>query len=341
MKLIKEREKAKLLFRVHEGLLVLTSQMTISRKLNVENRREKIDYLDLKELRKFISDVKTDISNMRNYYGVKVPNSYIVDVIESIELVSKRKICFIAKFKLKEIFKNYHKVIIDFDDLPEHSKIGIDLGFVREKPEGEHFILEAAIFEDMCSIFNLLKERLIKNDKVNKNKVDKKKNIALMRSAVLTVFNFVEAYLNGIAADYFFTNFANLDDKTKIILTEWDHIKNRPEYLSLKNKAQKYICIACNTTFLPLQETNCEELAFILEKTKAIRDSIVHPSSIHGLGFKEEELLKLQIDEVEKIIDVSIKLVKKIEKLIYGNEGRIRWLFERDKNGYFPEQAFY
>jgi len=231
--------------------------------------------------------------------------------------------------------------MLDFDKLPEHSKIAVDIGIFEEKTKVEYFILEAAIFEDMCSIFNLLKERLKKNDEIE-IKSDKKKNIALMRTVVLTAFNFVEAFLNGIASDYFFSNFHNLDDETRIILTEWDHIRGKPKYLSLRDKVLKYLRIACKSSFPPLQESNCEELTFIIEKAKAIRDSIVHPSSIHGLGFKEEEIFKLGIGEVEKIIDTSIQLVKRIELLIHGNNNnRIRWIYERDKNGFFPEEVFF
>jgi hypothetical protein len=340
-KLIQERQKAKLLFREYEAILVLINQMTTVRRLEYVKKIEMIEYLEKKELREFSKNVNSEILYLRNYYGAKVPNSVMVGVLEKIESGIENRIWYISKFKLKEIFKNYHKIMLDFDKLPEHSKIAVDIGIFEGKKKVEYFILEAAIFEDMCSIFNLLKERLIKNNKIEIIS-DKKKNIALMRTVVLTAFNFVEAFLNGIASDYFFSNFHNLDDKTRIILTEWDHIQGKPRYLSLRDKVLKYLRIVCKSSFPPLQESNCDELAFIIEKAKAIRDSIVHPSSIHGLGFKEEEIFKLEIGEVEKIIDTSIKLVNRIEVLIYGNNNdRIRWIYERDKNGFFPEEVFF
>lgn len=335
LKLIKEKNKAKLLFREYEAILVLINQMTVDRRNYFNEIKEKIDNYDKHELREFTKRIKSDITYLRNYYGAKIPNSSIVEYLEKIEANCGKGICYVAKFKLKDIFKNYHKSMLDFSWLPEHSKIAIDLGF-KNRLETEYFILEAAIFEDMCAIFNVLKKEIIESDK----KSDKKKNKALMHAAVLTAFNFVEAYLNGIASDYWFKNFTELNDKTKIILTEWNHIENKPRYLSLREKALKYLRIACNSSFPPLQETNCEELAFIIERAKSVRDSIVHPSSIHGFGLKEEELFKLEIGEVEKIIDISIILVKKMETLIYGDNHRIIWLLERNENGIFPEDVF-
>jgi len=340
IKLIKERAKVKSLFREYEAILVLLNLMTINRRLNYNRKRDEIDNFDKKALREFKEKIRSEISELRNLYGVKVSNSILVDCLEKIESEIGNKLCYITKFKMKEFFKNYNKIMLDFDKIPEHSKIAVDLGLFEEKKEVEYFILEAAIFEDMCSIFNLLKERQIKNDYIHK-KSEKKKNMALMRTAVLTAFNFVEAYLNGVASDYFFSNFSSLDDETKIILTEWDHIRSKPRYLSLRDKALKYLRIACKTAYPPLQETNCQEFAFIIEKSKVIRDSIVHPSSIHGFGFKEKEIFKLEIQDVEKIIDSSIKLVKKIEELIHGNSNRIQWLFERHENGFFHEEVFF
>lgn len=344
IKLIKDRNKAKSLFKEYEAFIVLINQMTIERRVHYDKMQEEIDLFDKKELREFTDKIKSEISRMRNLYGVKVPNSFMVDILEDIKsevLKNEKKICYVAKFKLKEIFKNYHKAMLDFNELPEHSKIGIDIGLIRKKPEVESFILEAAIFEDMCAIFNLLKQKLTEYDINKMRKVDIKTIVALMRTVVLTSFNFIEAYLNGIASDFFFANFNELDDDTRIILTEWDHIKSKPRYLSLRDKALKYIRIACKMSYPPLQENNCEELAFIIERVKDIRDSIVHPSSIHALGNKEVEILRLTMDEVEGIIDTSIKLVQKIEQLVYGNNNRKRWIFERAEDGFFPEEAFF
>ena len=55
---------------------------------------------------------------------------------------------------------------------------------------------------------------------------------------------------------------------------------------------------------------------------------------------KERELFNTEFSEVEPIVDNSITLVRKIEKLIQGNDLHLVWLHDRGGDGFFPDVVF-
>ena len=77
---------------------------------------------------------------------------------------------------------------------------------------------------------------------------------------------------------------------------------------------------------------------------KVLRDAIAHPSPGPNLlkmdPGKERELFNTDFNEVEPIVDNSIALVRKIEKLIRGNDLRLDWLHDRGGDGFFPDVVF-
>lgn len=344
---IKLRNKAKHVVREYEAIIILTNRMTIELKNEFSEINIKIDTLDNKQLLMLIDSINREAFQLRNHFGVRVDNSFLVELADDIENAPGKNICYVAKYLLEDCFKRYNRVFRGFNGLPYHAKIGIDPGRVREKHgQLEVFILEASIFEDMCALFNLSKEKAIIENSPNINadpklKIANKIFLALCHATVITAFNLLEAYLNAIAFCYYVTNFPKLDDKSRMILTEWDHIHQKHKFMSLRDKALQYPKIFLGRIDPPLVESNCEELSFILERAKALRDSIVHasPFPINGVR-KEDNFLQLKFNEVEKIVDYTIKLIRKIEYITRGDDKHLSWLFDRRADGFFLDEVF-
>jgi hypothetical protein len=232
----------------------------------------------------------------------------------------------------------------DFVSFPEHLKIAIDPGTYRTK-EGdfELYLIESILFEDMCALFNLTRE-YSKKEKTDSPKKIVKTGRAFLHSAVTMAYYFVEAYLNGIAFDYYIENKDNLNEESKSLLTEWDYRTNRPKYVPFRDKLVKYPRIILGAQHSPLQPNNCPEMEFIATKAKIVRDSIVHSSPALDLEIietpKEKEFFQINMADAEEIIDNSISLVKKIEIAIFGNDRRLFWLRERGADGFFADDVF-
>ena len=163
----------------------------------------------------------------------------------------------------------------------------------------------------------------------------------------MAAFNTIEAYLNGIAFDFLETNEGQFDQSAESLLREWDAVKERPRYLSLRDKMLQYPKIVIKAAHPPLHEDNCLELKFVVESAKKFRDAIVHPSpaphALTGELDKEIAVHNVDFETVARIVDATIALIRKVDRIAYGSNSdeRLRnWLRDRSPNGTFADTVF-
>ena len=215
------------------------------------------------------------------------------------------------------------------------------------KGSSETRLVETTLFEDTCALFNQarlwdLQRRELSDVDPPKAKV--KTSVALNHATIVSAVNFVEAYLNGLAADHFSENESSLDQNTRDILADWDSSQKRPRYLSLRDKALQYPRMILGLEHPPLQENNCPEFAFITRTARSIRDAIVHPSAVPDKGPfhpREELLFNIEFDDVEGVVDSAVALVRRLHGVIYPDGPvLIDWLQDRAEDGLFDESVF-
>ena len=112
----------------------------------------------------------------------------------------------------------------------------------------------------------------------------------------------------------------------------------------MRNKAMRYPKIIMGLSDFPLQESNCPELKFVLENAVPLRDAIVHPApELFGelpSRRKEGDLISMTFEEMEETVDTCLRLARRIETTIRGNEDRLFWMRDRGENGFFPNSVF-
>jgi len=230
--------------------------------------------------------------------------------------------------------------------LAEHAIVIIDpRGKIYDAAPGQgfaHRLLEQSLYEDMCVLFNSAK-RLADSDADSPLKNAQEQ--AFCRSALTAAFNFVEAYLNGIAVDYLSAHHQTVSEGHRMELSEWDHVKQRSRFLSLKDKLVRYPRIVLGAKHPPLTEDNCQELKFIVQQAKLTRDAIVHPSPApdpRTLDLAKYTAVDLaNICETQLVVDNAVSLVRRLDMTIHGSDRRVSvWLHERDKDGYFSLGVF-
>ena len=171
-----------------------------------------------------------------------------------------------------------------------------------------------------------------------------KESNGLKHACVTAAFYFAEAYLNGIAFDFYVDNEKSLSEKEVELLTEWDARKKRPRHLGLRDKFLQYSRIITKSQQPPLREDNCPELEFFLTRAKLLRDSVVHASpKLEPDLFepiKEKSFHNPQMTACEEVVDKTIVLVRKVEVTVRGNDGRLDWLKDRGAEGFFDESVF-
>jgi hypothetical protein len=166
-----------------------------------------------------------------------------------------------------------------------------------------------------------------------------------LRAAVLSAFYFVEAYLNGVAFDYWVRHLENISDEDFELLLEWNGKLGKEKWISLRDKLYKYPRAILGLQHPPLTETNSAEMKLLITKAKDVRDAIVHQSPKFDLTREEispkvKEFVHLRLGDVTQVVDAAVSLVKTINGLLGKNGINISWLLDRDSTGRFPEKAF-
>lgn len=141
------------------------------------------------------------------------------------------------------------------------------------------------------------------------------------RSCILSCFNLIEAFVNGLAWDFSRvpSNIAALSEKRKKLIEDGvirDKIIKYPEIISGKT----------------LWTENDEPVKGFLEQVKPFRDSLVHPSPFstperYGGVDKLEHIYRIDRHKARQAAQISVELIERIRGHIRGRDAEIpEWL---------------
>jgi hypothetical protein len=288
---------------------------------------------------------------------------YVRQVDAATKALPQDAYLYVPVWRLKTFFRRIHLVLVGIDKLPEHTSLLIDVhgNTPRGKP-GEVRIIEAALFEDMCALFNRA-WHLIEPSKSPTAKASViKESAAMRRGSVLAAFYLLEAYLNSIAFDHLVHRGKELSEKDLERITEWDEKKGGQRLVSFRDKLLHYPRIILGLDAPPIQENNCAEAAYLLQEAKSFRDAVVHanPRPTRETLEPEKEIRFWRIGSSTPIqyvaedsspqdeepsdwvrsVDSAIALIRRIEVLIHGSQERLFWIQDRTEAGFFDESVF-
>jgi hypothetical protein len=156
--------------------------------------------------------------------------------------IEPNQACCMPAGMLADDFAIYAKM-----KLPPHAPVSIDpLCIGLNYPGGfEVRLLEASLFEDMCSLFNQSHECFAAIPRSHSpgaiiRKIVAKRHASLMRSTVSAAFYFVEGYVNCLATDHVHAHGKQLSEKDRVLLTEWDSSRNRYRFVNTRDKLVQY-----------------------------------------------------------------------------------------------------
>jgi hypothetical protein len=299
-----------------------------------------------KELQHIISKIETKIKEFKATYNIKAPVSTLLNLLDEMEAGPTDKYPMLPLYVWRSFFKNGEYPYEGMDEWPIHARIVLD-AFGQLYDGSRHpkvSLLEATMFEDMATLFNLVKcTHEATKDPIASNELVKRQ-YALCRSSLMAAIHFVESYVNGLALDYFINNKSTLDSTTKSSLLDWDFKRARPKYLSLRQKIIKYQQIILDIPQARIQETNSPEMTIIVSTAKTIRDAIAHPSPALDIKTmdtaKERSVLGVDLPQTETVVDAAVTLVRRLEETIHGSQKRLFWLYDRNEEGVFPDESF-
>jgi hypothetical protein len=154
------------------------------------------------------------------------------------------------------------------------------------------------------------------------------------RTCVLSCFNLIEAYINGLSWGYVQTHdISNLSRNNRDVLTE----SEKP--VNIITKLTKVPALITGRESGPLHQTRYPLKSFI-EIIKPYRDAIVHASPFSALarfgGYdKLSKLYELNLHTVGEAVEISVSLIGTIHRFIGGTGELPMWFPQRTEDGQF------
>lgn len=361
----KRLELRKLMAEYH-ALVVLSRQYSADMRRGRDQAIAMIPHRTNRELDENIAFLSEELAALRNFLKPTQPVSFYIDFVKRVEATLGRdQHLFLPKWQLSQFFRGLRD-LRHFEELPEHTLLSVDVhGISRAGEPGEVRILEAALYEDMCSMFNRAWALTPLAYRPDGPKAVIKEAAATRRAAVLAAFYMVEAYLNSIAFDHLTRHGKKLSGPNLDRITEWDHANAKERLVSFRDKLLSYPRIIMGLQHPPLQENNCPEVAFLLREAKEFRDAIVHanprPEPFTNDSKKEMRFWRIGSataftyvtgdsataagnadppSEWIETVDCAIAVVEKIECLLHGDTSRLFWLKRRPAEGPFDPTVF-
>jgi hypothetical protein len=333
------REEAIAKCEEHRACVLLTQRLTDSHLLEYERFRTRLGAQECNAtLRGVIRDISLKVEAFRRDFDIRADRPKLLALLRRFDKMPKGRVVLLPKYEINDFF-DFTKVEASFEALPAHACVEFRSHRDNEGHNLEVFLLEAVQFENMCALFNLTIDR---QPLGKESKTEIKVRRSLESATLSAAFSFLEAYLNGLAADRLAEGDA-LSEADSDALREWDSKRSKRRTLTFREKLLKYPRIAARSEATLLQENNSPEMRSILETSKAQRDAIVHASALDSpeYGNKQAVLYSLTFKDVEQLVDNAIRLVEAIESNVHGDIRRSFWLTRRNSTGRFDEETFH
>jgi len=343
------RNRAKMAYREYRAIMILANWLVGEDRLRVDKSLEVLPTLPRQKLQEKYSKIRRELTELKLTLGAKAKLSEYEKLLSGIPGHTPEKgLLFMPKHLIQQYyFDHYERVFPLFASLPPHARIGINIFDISGTAKGkvEFSLLEATLFEDMAFLWNATMDAIAEVNAPQEAPLIKRR-IALMRATARAIFYLLEGYINGMAVDILVTTKPNVltrNEKSK--LEEWDDDKKQPRLLRLRDKLLQYPKIALRAEHPPLQESNCPEIALLLEKEETVRHPLVHPTpkieEWRDASLRESAFFNLTVDQVGEMVDAVIRLIGKFNEAVGEQFGGVNeWLHSRGADGRFSEAAF-
>lgn len=328
------RERIKRKYQTYSTILILTNQLGKGERTAVDRTLESIDRASARQLRAVEKELDYVLNEAVHRYGVIASRAELEKLLAEGRTglhPGERSYFCLSKQELCRAFRHYENALPVFPKLPPHARIGIDLNSIRDSTkEMEVFQLGAFLFEDLASLWNEATRVCSAAERTDSSKTEVKLAASLLRAAAKAAFNLLEGYLNGLACDILTLRTVTADERER--LEEWNVARNRPRFLSLRDKLLQYPKIAIGAPHPPICEETFPSMARIIELEAEVRHALIHPRpQVDGSGPnmpKEIVFFSLPKQRVATLCDDVLEVIQGVADVVGPDYGEVTlWLY--------------
>ncbi len=290
--------------------------------LSLEDKIEKISALRAafpsfppEEKAALLEGLRSDNRMLREYYGA-IPTD--AQLREMLRLIRSQSACiYLSRFHIDRVlFTRYGRVVPDWAQHWQHGQIVLD---GKDNRSVVRFYTPAnALWWDVTYPRKKSQEYHGGTNDFRQRPSDYQGLLHThLRSLVSAIFNFLEAYLNGLAYDCFVVYHDTLPIDDHDTLAEWDSRRRKRKYVSFDRKLFEYPKIVARSEGKACDLSGFGPAHFLARDGKDIRDALTHPSPYIDpttTDYKKTMLfVSLHLPAVEKVVEAAKEYVLKVE----------------------------
>jgi hypothetical protein len=240
--------------------------------------------------------------------------------------------CYLEKLYIdRHLFKNYVRFFPRWSDMKLH--VATILDGKTDVGTGQIYELEGPRLVDARDFLRRAEaaEKGIEDFR-RRAKQDQLESLMFARASLLATFNFIEAYLNGIAYDCFMENHDKLEIKDHDLLGEWDSEKKKRRFVDFREKLFQYPVIVGKLRGRKVDMSGFQPAHTLANYAKEFRDALAHPSPFVNIKTQVRTKFFVAVGTnrriAEETLSLAVQFAEFVEKQI-GNDPKktAPWLY--------------
>lgn len=281
--------------------------------------------------RKLLDSLRSDITLLRDHYGALAPNRIYAALLAEAR-TAKSGFVYIGKLRIDlDLFGHYEKAMPRWPHVKDHAFVIFD---PNQGNLNQLFEMDGQLFHDAQCV--LQKARQVQGTADRQRSLPPNRHRilhSLLRELVMTLFTFMEAYLNGIAFDCFHRHHDNLLLADHDLLAEWDSDQKRRRFVAFDQKVFRYPVVVARVEGHDIDLSGFKQAHRIVRDGKELRDAITHPSAQYDPQLHEQKkitlLAGLTLPDLESLYRDIRDYVRFVEEGIgHVVEQSAPWLFD-------------
>lgn len=283
-----------------------------------------------------LDELKEEIEWLRTESGAIASDGEFVRFFRKVQQETRGGQVFIPKWEIdRRWFGKFSRVFARWPFVKDHAMVIYDPFDLSVR--NQIFELEGALFTDAEVLLDQarLHHKGIKDFK-QRSREDQFLLHTYLRKAATAVFQYLEAYVNGLAFDCLHRYHNKLSEADHDLLAEWNRKKDARSFVPTDKKIFQYPAVFAKHAGVKLDLSGCKAAHFLASDAKELRDALTHPSP--HMDSASQTLKKIglittvTLERADRVFQASRDYTLEVETALSGKPGETApWLFPRPK----------
>lgn len=299
-----------------KNLYYLTQNLRDEGRKFIHEMEQLVEAVTDSDMPKVLTELESEIKHFKGLVGCTLTNQEIDKAVRWLTSQGDGYVS-LPKWHIEKGFAKYDWVFSRWLHIPLHAYVQFDSNVDNPSPY-RIFLLEERIFRDVKTLWKKILELASDGSDFRTRDPDAQQDLSsYLRIISGVIFDFLEAYLNGLAFQCFrkFHNKLPLDEHD--LLCERDSKTKKVRFVSFEKKVTEYPKLYGKYLGKTVDLDSDTDALYLCEEGKRLRDSLTHPSAF--INWESNEPSKVQmvggvaLDQVKKILSSAVNFVRKVE----------------------------